>query len=345
MKAAVFERVGTITVRNVPDPECDAGGMVVRVKACGICGSDARNFRAGLRTGATGQVMGHEIAAVVERVGPACTRFHEGDAVAVAPDVSCGVCRFCARGLVNLCLEHRMIGTHWPGGFAEMLALPGVVVERGILHLIPDGLDFRHAALAEPLASVLAAQETAGIGPGRSVAVFGDGPVGCLHVQVARWRGASPVILAGRRRLALAAAFHPDLAVNVASEDPVSAIRAATGGRGADVAIIATPAAVSQEQGLGCVDKRGTVILFGGLPRGDPYVRLDANRIHYDEIRLVGSFSYTAREHAAALEAIRDGRIAADALITRVVPLDGIVEAIQDSESGKVLKVVVDPWM
>ncbi len=345
MKAAVFERVGRMVVREVPDPACDAGGIVVRVKACGICGSDARNFRAGLRTGATGQVMGHEIAGVVERTGAACTRFHEGDAVAVAPDVSCGACRFCARGLVNLCLEHRMIGTHWPGGFAEMLALPGEVIERGIMHPIPAGLDFRHAALAEPLSSVLAAQETAGIGPGRSVAVFGDGPVGCLHVQVARWRGASPVILAGRRRLALAAAFHPDLAVNVASEDPVPAIRAATDGRGVDVAIIATPAAESQEQGIGCVDKRGTVVLFGGLPRGNPFARLDANRIHYDELRVVGSFSYTAREHAEALEAIRDGRVTADALISRVVPLEGIVEAIRDSERGKVLKVIVDPWM
>lgn len=345
MKAAVFERVGRMVVREVPDPACDAGGIVVRVKACGICGSDARNFRAGLRTGATGQVMGHEIAGVVERAGAACTRFHEGDAVAVAPDVSCGACRFCARGLVNLCLGHRMIGTHWPGGFAEMLALPGEVMERGIVHPIPAGLDFRHAALAEPLSSVLAAQETAGIGPGRSVAVFGDGPVGCMHVQIARWRGGSPVILAGRRRLALAAAFHPDLAVNVASEDPVAAIRAATDGRGVDVAIIATPAAESQEQGIGCVDKRGTVVLFGGLPRGDPFARLHANRIHYDELRVVGSFSYTAREHAEALEAIRDGRVTADALISRVVPLEGIVEAIRDSERGKVLKVIVDPWM
>jgi len=345
MKAAVFERVGRMVVREVPDPACDAGGIVVRVKACGICGSDARNYRAGLRTGATGQVMGHEIAGVVERAGAACTRFHEGDALAVAPDVSCGACRFCARGLVNLCLEHRMIGTHWPGGFAEMLALPGEVMERGIMHPIPAGLEFRHAALAEPLSSVLAAQETAGIGPGRSVAVFGDGPVGCMHVQIARWRGASPVILAGRRRLALAAAFHPDLAVNVASEDPVPAIRRATDGRGVDVAIIATPAAESQEQGIGCVDKRGTVVLFGGLPRGDPFARLHANRIHYDELRVVGSFSYTAREHAEALEAIRDGRVTADALISRVVPLQGIVEAIRDSERGKVLKVIVDPWM
>ena len=345
MKAAVFERVGRMVVREVPDPACDAGGIVVRVKACGICGSDARNYRAGLRTGATGQVMGHEIAGVVERAGAACTRFHEGDAVAVAPDVSCGRCRFCARGLVNLCLEHRMIGTHWPGGFAEKLALPGEVMERGIMHPIPAGLEFRHAALAEPLSSVLAAQETAGIGPGRSVAVFGDGPVGCMHVQIARWRGGSPVILAGRRRLALAAAFHPDLAVNVASEDPVPAIRRATDGRGVDVAIIATPAAESQEQGIGCVDKRGTVVLFGGLPRGDPFARLHANRIHYDELRVVGSFSYTAREHAEALEAIRDGRVTADALISRVVPLQGIVEAIRDSERGKVLKVIVDPWM
>ncbi len=331
-------------MQEVPAPRCDADGILVRVKACGICGSDVRNFRAGLRHGQERQIIGHEIAGVVEEVGRDCSRFSPGDAVAIAPDVSCGACHYCRLGLVNLCDNHRMLGTHWPGGFAQFLALPRVVLERGMIHRIPPGVSFRDATLAEPLSSVLAAQDTAGIGPGHAVAVFGAGAVGCLHVEIARGRGASPIVLVGRRRLRLAAAFRPDHSVQSDGQDPVEAIRAATAGLGADVAIIAAPSAAAVAQGVRCVRKRGTVVVFGGLPRSDPFVQLDSNRLHYDELRLVGSFSYPASRHAEALEAIRERRVSADSLVSRVVGLDGISEAILSAERGEVLKVVVDPW-
>jgi L-iditol 2-dehydrogenase len=345
MRAAVFEGPGRMVVKDVETPACDPGGILVRVKACGICGSDVRNFRTGLRNGRAGQIIGHEIAGVVEETGGESRRFAPGDRVAVAPDVSCGSCHYCARGLVNLCLNHRMVGTHWPGGFAQFLALPREVMEHGMVHPMPPGMSFPHAALAEPLSSVLAAQEAARIGKGTAVAVFGAGPVGCMHVEIARSRGASPVILVGRRRLALAAAFHPDLSLSVSGEDPVTAILRATAGLGVDVAIVAAPAPESQEQALEAVRKRGTVMLFGGLPRDNPRVTLDSNRIHYNEISLVGSFSYPARMHAEALAAIRGGRITPDSYISRIVSLDGIVDAITSCENGEVLKVIVDPWV
>jgi L-iditol 2-dehydrogenase len=343
MRAAVFEGPGKIMVRQVPDPSCEPDGIVVRVMACGICGSDVRNYRAGLRNGKEGQIMGHEISGVVEQVGSDCVAFTVGDRVAVAPDVSCGSCYYCRQGLVNLCTSHRMVGTHWPGGFAELLALPRVVLEHGMVHAIPDGVSFSDAALAEPLASVLAAQETAGVGPGRSVAVFGSGSAGCMHVQIARWRGAAPVVLVGRRRLSLAMLFRPDVAVQVNDGDPAAAVRKATEGLGADIAIIATPSAESQEQGIQSVRKRGTVVLFGGLPRESPFPRMDTNRIHYDELRVMGSFSYPAGMHVEALRAIQGGRITPDLLVSAVVGLADITEAILSAERGEVLKVVVDP--
>lgn len=349
MRAAVFEGPGKITVREVADPSCDTDGIVLRVKACGICGSDVRNYRAGLRGRPlappeyAGQIMGHEISGVVEHVGRACAAFKVGDRVAVAPDVSCGSCYYCRQGLVNLCTSHRMVGTHWPGGFAELLSLPRIVLERGMVHAIPEGVSYRDAALAEPLSSVLAAQETAGVGPGRSLVVFGSGSAGCMHVQVARGRGAAPVVLVGRRRLALAMPFHPDVAVQVSEGDPVETVRKATDGLGADIAILATPSAESQEQGIRSVRKRGTVVLFGGLPRESPLPRMDSNRIHYDELRVMGSFSYPARMHVEALGAIRDGRITPDLLVSAVVSLADITESIHRAERGEVLKVVVDP--
>ena len=151
------------------------------------------------------------------------------------------------------------------------------------------------------------------------------------------------MVLVGRRRLARAMPFQPDVAVQVRDGDPVAAVREASGGLGVDIAIIATPSAESQEQGILSVRKRGTVVLFGGLPRGSPFPRLDTNRIHYDELRVIGSFSYPARMHVEALGAIRDGRITPDLLVSAVVGLADITDAILSAERGEVLKVVVDP--
>jgi L-iditol 2-dehydrogenase len=345
MKAAVFEGIETIRVRQVPDPVCDPDGVVVKVRACGLCGSDIRNFHAGLRGDVTRQIMGHEIAGTVEEVGARATRFRVGDRIAASPDVSCGECWYCRRGLVNLCLNHRMVGTHWPGGFAHYVHLPGVVLAHGIVHRMPEGLSFEAASLSEPASSVMAAQANAGIGLGDTVLVIGDGPVGCLHVEVARARGASRIILAGLTRLALAARFNPDHLIDAGNTDLVQEVRRITGGLGADVAIVATPVASTQAQGVEAVRKRGRVILFGGLPKTDPMTTLNGNLIHYNELCVVGAFSYPATMHEAALREIGDGKIDAGKLISQVVPLEGIVDGIHSSEAGEALKVVVDPWL
>jgi len=345
MRAAVFEGIENIQVREVPKPGCDPDGVLVKVEACGLCGSDIRNYHAGLRHGVKSQIMGHEIAGVVEEAGPEVTRFQAGDRVAVAPDVSCGVCTYCKRGWVNLCVDHRMVGTHWPGGFAQYVHLPRVVLERGMVHAMPESLSFDHAALSEPASSVLASQENAGVGLGDTVLVIGDGPVGCMHLQVARARGASTVIMVGLTRLAIVPVFEPDRLIDAASRDPVQEVLAITGGIGADAAIIANPVARTQEQGVESVRKRGRVVLFGGVPKTDPMTSLNSNLIHYNELCVVGAFSYPAIMHEKALRIIDRGAITAERYITARVGLDGIVEAIGAAERGEELKVVVKPWL
>lgn len=345
MKAAVFEDIERIVVREVPDPRCDAGGIVVRVEACGLCGSDVRNYHLGLRTGMKGQIMGHEIAGSVVEAGSSVERFAVGDRVAIAPDVSCGSCYYCKRDLGNLCDNHRMIGTHWPGGFAQLIHIPAEVLAHGMIHRMPEGLSFDDAALSEPASSVIAAQENASIGLGDTVLIMGDGPIGCLHLEVARARGASRVIMAGLARLKQVAPFKPDALIDVAAQDPVAETRRLTGGLGADVAIIAAPSAKAQAQGVEAVRKRGTVILFGGLAKSSPLTTLNSNIIHYGEITIVGAFSYPARTHEKALVVIREGKIDAKRYFNRTVPLEGIVDGIRAAEAGDVLKVLVKPWM
>jgi L-iditol 2-dehydrogenase len=344
MKAAVFEGIENLQIREVPKPGCDPDGVIVKVESCGLCGSDIRNFHAGLRHGVERQIMGHEIAGVVEETGPQTARLKTGDRVAVAPDVSCGTCYYCRRGWVNLCVNHRMVGTHWPGGFAQYLHLPGVVLERGMVHPMPRNLSFDHAALSEPLSSVLASQQNSGVGLGDTVLVIGDGPVGCMHLQVARARGASCVIMVGLMRLGVVKVFEPDHLIDAASQNPVDEVFKITGGLGADVAVIANPVAKTQEQGLESVRKRGTVILFGGVPKSDPMTTLNSNLIHYNEIRVVGAFSYPAVMHEKALQVLAERRITPEKYITRTVGLDGIVGAIKAAETGVELKVVVKPW-
>jgi L-iditol 2-dehydrogenase len=343
MKAAVFEAPERIVVRQVELAPCGPDDVVMKVHACGICGSDVRNFRTGLKADVGPQVMGHEFTGVVTEAGSRVRRLAVGDRVAVAPDVSCGACYYCKRGLVNLCVDHRMVGTHWKGGFAEAVHLPGVVLERGMVHRVPEGLSLDAAALSEPASSVIAAQENAGVGLGDTVLVIGDGPIGCLHLEVARARGAARVILAGLTRLEEAGRFSPDLLVDAGKQDTVKETRAATGGLGADVVIVANPVASTQAQAVRAVRKRGRVVLFGGLPKASPETTLDGNLIHYGEIVVMGAFSYPAHVHEQALATIAAGQLHPEKYFNLVVGLDDVLEGFKAAAEGRALKVLVKP--
>lgn len=346
MRAAVFEGVERITVRDVAMAQCHDDSMVVKVEACGICGSDIRNFHNGLRTDVSEQIMGHEIAGVVSKVGRLVTDFKIGDRVAIAPDVSCGHCYYCKRGLVNLCINHRMIGTHWPGGFAQYIHVPREALSHGFVEHIPEGLDFDEAALAEPAASVIACQEYNNVDLGDTVVIIGDGPIACLHVEVARARGASQIIVAGMDKLSLVSQFDPDVLMkNDKPEMVIETVMKQTDGLGADIAICAVPVVKTHQQALEMVRKRGKVIIYGGVSKNNPMTVLNSNIIHYNEISIVGAFSYPAIGLEQSLKFIAEGRISAKKYVTKIVSLDDIAQGIQYSEQGKALKVVVKPWI
>ncbi len=344
MKAAVFEGIEKMVVRDMPVPQCEDDGILVKVEACCICGGDMRNFHTGLRYGIEKQVMGHEIAGIVEEAGSRVTRFKVGDKVAIAPDVSCGECYYCKRGLVNLCMDHKMLGTNWPGGFAQYIYLPAIVLNRGFVEHVPDGLSFEEAAMAEPASSVIACQEYNNVSLGDTVVIIGDGPIGCMHIEVARARGASRIIMAGLTRLESVPQFSPDHIINSAAQNPVEEVLKITGGLGADIAICAAPVTAIQEQGLEMVRKRGKVVLFGGVNKNNPMTTLNSNLIHYNEITVVGAFSYPSTGLLKAVSLIAGGKISARKYVTKTVKLDEIPEGIAFAEQGKALRVAVKPW-
>ncbi len=344
MKAAFLTAPGTLELRDTPDPIVPDDGLVLDVKACGVCGSDLRRWKEGPPKGVTGMIPGHEAAGVVIETGKAQTRYAVGERVAIAPDVHCGRCYYCQRGWYNLCDEIRFIGVtpELAGALAQKLVLTGEILTNGIVHRMPEGMSFVEGSLAEPSCSVLASHDRAGTGLGAIVVVMGAGPIGCLHTIVAKARGASVVVSEPspiRRRLA--ERCNPDAIVDPMAEDLGARVRQITSGVGADIVICANPVAATQTQAVQLVRKRGKVILFGGLPKVNPMVTLDSNRIHYGEIEIVGAFSYHPTMHERALELIHRKVIKADLLVTHIFGLNEVGKAFEAAAAGEALKVVV----
>ena len=318
--------------------------MIVQVGACGICGSDLRAYRHGLRVDLPSQILGHEVAGTIVHVGKNVCGYTVGQRLAIAADIHCGKCYYCMRALFHLCLHQRILGQQVAGGIAEYIELTPDIIQNGVIHPTPDNLIDAEAALAEPASSVINNQERIGIGLGQTVVVIGAGTIGCMHVAIAKARGAS-VILANRSdpRLELARRFGADVYLNSTRDEIGKVVRERTEGIGADAVIVAVPSAEAQAEALDLVRKRGTLVLFGGLPRSEPYVRLHANKIHYDEINVTGAFSYHPDHHKLALSLFSSGAVCARDFITHRYPLEATREAFATLENECTLKVMIEP--
>lgn len=342
MKAALLTDVMKFELREFPEPLCPDDGLVLQVKVCGICGSDIRRWKEGPQS--TLVVAGHEIAGVVSAIGRAVKGYSIGDCLAVAPDIHCGNCHFCRKGMYNLCDNLRLIGITpgYPGGFSEKMVLTGEILTNGIVHKIPSGLSFEQAALAEPCSSVLAAHDRAGTDLEHIVLVLGGGPIGCLHIVIAQSRGAKVILSEPNPvRRKIAENFKPFEIIDPSKVNLVNYIQEITEHNGADIVICANPIASTQTQAIEMVRKGGKVILFGGLPKDNPMTSLNANRIHYGEINVVGSFSYHPIYHEIALNVISRGVIPDKKLITHKYSITEVNQAFQTAASGEALKVII----
>ncbi len=344
MKCAVFKGVENIVTENRPIPECPNDGLLIKVYACGICGSDVRNYRNGLKGGVTNQIMGHEIAGEVIEVKADCN-FKVGDRVALAPDVSCGECWYCRHGFVNLCQSHKMLGTHFQGGFAQYLPVPKEVLKHGFIEKISDKTSYFHAAFAETVAAVVACQKNNGVKAGDRVVIIGDGPVGCIHAELAKSYGAEKVIMIGMDKLDMAKEFNPTALIK--NDDPqmvIEEVISLCDGIGADLVINAVPTVATLPQALQMVRKRGTVVIYGGVPKTNEIATLNSNLIHYGEITVTGAFSYPSSGLKDALEVIEKGFVHPEKYINAFVSLDEVVDGMNMVREGKALKVMIDPW-
>lgn len=327
---------------TVADPDLQPGDILMKVKAATVCGTDIRILRgrktAGIRYPS---VLGHEFAGTIVNNG-GHSQFTVGQAVSVCPQFACGHCEYCIRGAENLCRNMTAMGYEIDGAFAEYVRIPVGGVRSGNVFPVPEGLSFEKAALAEPLACVMNGQDRVGVNVGDVVTILGAGPIGILHVKLARLSGVRTIIVSEPNALRREAAIKAgaDIVVDPTSEDLFARVRSASEGLGADVAIAAIGVPALANDALHLVRHRGRVSLFAGFSKG-VQAEVDVNAIHYNEIMVTGAFGLTRLHFQRALNMIASGHFELDALLTHRFGLEDIVTALATAEQGSAIKVAI----
>jgi len=341
MRALVLSEYKHLDVRDVPEPAVGDADVLVRVRACGICGSDVHGYDGSSGRRIPPAVMGHEAAGVVERIGAAVERVSPGDRVTFDSTVSCGHCDYCRAGRSNLCDQRKVLGVscgeyRQAGAFAEFVAVPEHIVYR-----LPDEVSFEHAAMVEPVSVAVHAVARAPM-PARNAVVVGAGTIGLLVIQALRAAGAGRVIAVDvdEGKLALARRLGAEVALNPTGVDLPSEVRRLTEG-GADVALECVGATEPIQTAVACVRKGGSVVLVGNV---SPGIELPLQAVVTGELTLLGTCASNG-EYPRAIELLRTGAIDVRPLITLVAPLaDGaaMFERLYAREPG-LMKVILQP--
>jgi L-iditol 2-dehydrogenase len=320
MKSLLLSEYSHLEIADLPLPAVGPGEVLVRVEACGICGSDVHGF-----DGSTGRrippiVMGHEAAGTVEATGEGVTKYSKGDRVTFDSTVYCGECPYCLRGQINLCDNRQVIGVSCGeyrrhGAFAEY-----VVVPERIMYKLPGNISFNEAAMLEAASVALHGVKVSQIVGGETALVIGAGMIGLLIAQAARAAGCARVFVTDvdATRLKLAKQVGADEALHCSGAELVAEVMRLTGGNGVDIALEAVGRNETVAGAIDCTRKGGTVTLVGNIM---PEVTLPLQKVVVKQLRLQGSCT-SSGEYPEAIELIANGKIQVKPLITAVAPLE-----------------------
>jgi L-iditol 2-dehydrogenase len=340
MKAQVFHGPGDLRFEDIPLPTPGRGEIVLKIEAALTCGTDVKTLRRGhpVMIPHVPTVFGHEFAGTVSAVGPGVRHVHEGDRVVAANSAPCGACPLCLAGRPNLCEDLLFVN----GAYGEFIALPPRLVAQNVVPLART-LPAHRAAFAEPLACAILGVDRARVSSGQTVVIFGHGPLGCLLAMVAASQKAR-VIIVGKAgwRLERVRALGLGSCIDATAGDVLQALRDATDGRGADVAVDATGRPEVWEQAVAATGRGGSVLFFGGCAPGTS-IQLDTRRVHYEELTLVGAFHHTPALIRRAVELLSAGTVMPDGLLTHRMKLHDVREALALMTRGEALKVLIEP--
>lgn len=340
MKACVFHGPGRVATEERPVPSLGPGDILLRVAAAGICHSDIRVFR-GEKKARLGVIPGHETAGVIADMGQEVDGFKVGDPVVICPILACGKCFFCQRGFRNRCLSRVTLGYEEDGGLAEYMLVPSRLIELGHVLPVPAGLPLELASLTEPAACVLNSLEICRLQPGGSLLVVGAGPMGLLHLIMARALGIAKVLVSdlSQERLAFARRLGADAALDPRQDDLHGQVMEATGGLGVDAAVVAVGKADAVASTLGLVRRQGAINLFAGFPP-ETLTALDVNAIHYGELFLTGSQNATTDQYRRTLQLLPT-LSNLSTIITHRYTIDAAPEAYTARQEMEGLKSVI----
>jgi L-iditol 2-dehydrogenase len=335
MKVSVWYNNEDIRIEEVPNPEPGPKEILIKVVACGICGSDIVEW---YRLPRAPLVQGHEIGAEVVEIGKKVTKYRPGDRVFVAPKVPCLKCDYCKSGHYPVCAN---VKERLPGGFAEYVVVPEYLVENGTYRL-PDQITYDQSTFIEPLACVVRAQQLAGVRRNQAVMVMGSGMSGLLHVKLAKIKDCRVIATDIRnKKLEFAAKMGADITLDAAENIPQRLVSEKIGM--ADVVVLCTSAVEAVDQAWQCVDKGGVIVFFA-VPHPDVKVSIPINYFWTRETRIITSYYCGPPDIDAAINLIETGKIQVDDMITRRLPLRDVAEGFRmvmaDEES---LKVIIHP--
>lgn len=347
MLALVYHGPNDLRVEEVPVPVINPSELLIKVLAASICGTDLRIYHGNHRMYPPGTVRipGHEVVGTIVETGKALSGFTIGERVFIAPNMGCGHCAQCVSGNNNLCANYDALGVTVDGGFAEYMRVPANAIQQGDVIRVSEAVDPAVAALMEPFACVLRGQNALSIKPGEVVLVIGAGPIGVMHIKLAKVRGAGRVIVSEPipDRAEQAARMGADRVINPTEENLQEVLNQESQGRGADIIIVAAPVHAAQESALTLAAIGGRINFFGGLPKDRPTINFDSNLVHYKELVITGTTACSTNDCWQATQIVNYGLIDLSDLVSQRFLLKDAIKAFAAAEDRKSLKIVLEP--